>query len=49
MLDQVKVEKPIGRLITTDEVANGILFLASDEASGVVGATLVIDGGFTAQ
>ena len=34
MLDQVKVEKPIGRLITTDEVANGILFLASDEASG---------------
>ena len=38
MLDQVKVEKPIGRLITTDEVANGILFLASDEASGVVGA-----------
>lgn len=49
MLDQVKVEKPIGRLITTDEVANGILFLASDEASDVVGATLVIDGGFTAQ
>lgn len=44
MLDQVKVEKPIGRLITTDEVANGILFLASEEASGVVGATLVIDG-----
>ena len=49
MLDQVKVETPIGRLITTDEVANGILFLASEEASGVVGATLVIDGGFTAQ
>lgn len=49
MLDQVRVEKPIGRLITTDEVANGILFLASAEASGVVGATLVIDGGFTAQ
>ena len=49
MLEQVKVEKPIGRLITTDEVANGILFLASDEASGVVGTCLVIDGGFTAQ
>ncbi len=48
MLDQVKIEKPIGRLITTDEVANGIIFLASDEASGVVGTTLVIDGGFTA-
>lgn len=49
LLDQVKIEKPIGRLITTDEVANGILFLVSDEASGVVGTSLVIDGGFTAQ
>ncbi|MGN1249583.1 MAG: SDR family NAD(P)-dependent oxidoreductase [Candidatus Spyradocola sp.] len=49
MLEQVKIEKPIGRLITTDEVASGIIFLASDEASGVVGTCLVIDGGFTAQ
>lgn len=49
MLDQVKVEKPIGRLITTDEVANGILFMASDEASGIVGTSLIIDGAFTAQ
>ena len=47
MLDRVKEEKPIGRLITTDEVANGIIFMASDEASGVVGTCLVIDGGFT--
>lgn len=49
MLDQVAIEKPNGRLITTDEVANGIMFLASEEASGVVGTCLVIDGGFTAQ
>lgn len=49
MLDQVRIEKPIGRLITTDEVANGIIFMASDEASGIVGASLIIDGGFTAQ
>lgn len=49
MLDQVAIEKPIGRLITTDEVADGIIFLASNEASGIVGACLVIDGGFTAQ
>lgn len=49
MIDQVAIEKPIGRLITTDEVADGIIFLASKEASGIVGACLVIDGGFTAQ
>ena len=49
LLDQVRIEKPIGRLITTDEVANGIIFLASDDASGIVGTNLVIDGGFTAQ
>lgn len=49
MLNQVLIEKPIGRLITTDEVAKGIIFMASDEASGIVGTSLVIDGGFTAQ
>ena len=40
-------DMPIGRLVTTDEIASGILFLASDEASAIVGQTLVIDGGFT--
>ena len=40
---------PMGRLGLANEIAYGILFLASDEASFVTGAELVIDGGFTAQ
>ena len=41
--------QPIGRLGEPDDIANGVLYLASDEASFVTGAELVIDGGFTAK
>nr|WP_242040981.1 SDR family oxidoreductase [Leptolyngbya sp. FACHB-261] len=40
---------PIGRIGTPLEVANAVLFLSSDLASFVTGATLLVDGGFVAQ
>ena len=40
---------PMGRVGTAGEVAYGVLYLASDEASYVTGSELVIDGGTTAE
>jgi NAD(P)-dependent dehydrogenase (short-subunit alcohol dehydrogenase family) len=39
---------PIGRTGSIQEIVNGMLFLASDEASYMTGAELVLDGGLTA-
>ena len=39
---------PIGRIAQPEEIANVILFLASDEASFVTGANWPVDGGYTA-
>lgn len=39
---------PVGRFGTPDEIANAILFLASDEASFMTGSEMVVDGGSTA-
>ncbi len=40
---------PMGRAGTTEDVAYGVLFLASDESSYMTGSELVIDGGTTAE
>ena len=41
-------EVPIGRLATPTDIANAVLFLASDESSMMTGSSMVVDGGTTA-
>jgi len=49
-IHQERVAKmPLGRMGQPEDIAAGILYLASDESSFVTGAELVIDGGMTAQ
>ena len=40
---------PLRRLGNAEDIAYGILYLASDESSFATGSELVIDGGTTAQ
>lgn len=48
-LEQLQTIRPIHRLGNPEEIAHAILYLASDESGYVIGSTLVIDGGYTAQ
>ena len=38
---------PIGRVAAPDDIADVVVFLASDRARYVTGADIIVDGGFT--
>jgi len=48
MLRYLQAQHPIGRLGTAEEVGKTVLFLASKDASYITGASLLVDGGYTA-
>jgi 3-oxoacyl-[acyl-carrier protein] reductase len=47
ILEQVKKETPLGRLGDPQDVADAVLFLASEAASFITGHVLVVDGGLS--
>lgn len=46
MFKKLEATQPIGRMARPEEIANLILYLASDEASFITGTDFAIDGGF---
>ena len=46
--ERLRTAVPIGRVASTDEIANAVLWLASDESSFTVGHNLILDGGASA-
>ena len=47
--ETMKKKIPMGRFATPEQVAQGVLFLASEAAEMITGTNLVIDGGYTIQ
>lgn len=55
MMDEIPKEQwpefaklvPLNRLGRPEEIAQGVLYLASDQSSFVTGSTLKVDGGFS--
>jgi|TARA_B100001540_G_scaffold317201_1_gene349445 NAD(P)-dependent dehydrogenase (short-subunit alcohol dehydrogenase family) len=49
MLTKLERQIPVRKLAEVDDIANAILFLASDESKMITGTEIVIDGGLSAQ
>lgn len=49
LLEKMARMHPLGRLGAPDEVAKAALFLISDDPSFITGATLTVDGGYSAS
>jgi NAD(P)-dependent dehydrogenase (short-subunit alcohol dehydrogenase family) len=48
-VEEIEKKVPIGRIAEPEEIAKAALFLVSDDASYITGATLAVDGGFLAN
>jgi NAD(P)-dependent dehydrogenase (short-subunit alcohol dehydrogenase family) len=46
-MDAMRTRVPLKRLVTVDEVAAAVCYLASPQAASITGQTLVLDGGLT--
>ncbi|MEM9131189.1 MAG: SDR family oxidoreductase [Actinomycetota bacterium] len=49
IIEAVRLQTPLGRMGSIDDIANTVLFLASDEAAYITGQTLYVDGGASTQ
>jgi NAD(P)-dependent dehydrogenase (short-subunit alcohol dehydrogenase family) len=47
--ERILANIPMGRMGHPNDIANGILYLASEESSYMTGSELVIDGGYIAR
>ena len=47
LIEFFRIETPLKRIATPEELAKAILFLASDDASYITGDVLVVDGGYS--
>jgi len=46
-IENIRRQYPLGELPTMEDIANTVLFLASDRARMIIGCSIVVDGGFT--